>query len=119
MMITPDVNTGRMNQFLAGLSGMLADDEHAVLVMDNAGWHVARTLEVPANLTLWPLPPYSPELNSIEQLWHWLRSHHLSNRVYEDYDDLMRQTHRAWLTLDPATLRTVCACPWLKRAVQA
>lgn len=117
-MITPTVNTSLMNQFLAGLSGMLAADEHAVLVLDNAGWHVANALRVPSNITLLLLPPYSPELNPVERLWAWLRSHQLSNRVYADYTDLLNQTDRAWLTLDKPTLQSVCNCPWIERAIQ-
>lgn len=117
-MITPTVNTSLMNQFLAGLSGMLAADEHAVLVLDNAGWHVANALRVPSNITLLLLPPYSPELNPVERLWAWLRSHQLSNRVYTDYTDLLNQTDRAWLTLDKPTLQSVCNCPWIERAIQ-
>ena len=117
-MITPTVNTGLMNRFLAGLSGMLAADEHAVLVLDNAGWHVANALRVPSNITLLLLPPYAPELNPVERLWAWLRSHHLSNRIYADYADLLNQTDRAWLTLDKPTLQSVCNCPWLERAIQ-
>ena len=118
-MITPTVDTALMQQFLAGLAGTLAPDEHAVLVLDQAGWHVAKALEVPANLTLLFLPPYSPELNPAERLWAWLRSHQLSNRVYADYADLLRETDRAWLTLDEATIRSVCACPWIERAIQS
>lgn len=117
-MITPTVNTGLMNTFLAGLSSTLAPDEHAVLVLDNAGWHVARALNVPNNVSLLHLPPYSPELNPAERLWAWLRSHHLANRVYADYDDLLRQTDRAWLTLDPQTIKSICGCPWIERANQ-
>lgn len=117
-MITPTVNTSLMNQFLAGLGGMLAADEHAVLVLDNAGWHVARALRVPSNITLLLLPPYSPELNPIERLWAWLRSHQLSNRIYADYTDLLNQIDRAWLTLDKPTLQSVCNCPWIERAIQ-
>ena len=118
-MITPTVNTGLMNRFLAGLSGTLAPDEHAVLVLDNAGWHVGKAVNVPPNVTLLFLPPYSPELNPVERLWAWLRSHCLSNRVYADYDELLRETDRAWLTLDEPTIRSVCACPWIERAVQS
>jgi hypothetical protein len=118
-MITPTVNTTLMNTFLAGLSGTLAPDEHAVLVLDNAGWHVAKALAVPVNITLLFLPAYSPELNPAEQLWAWLRSHHLANRVYADYDELLRETDRAWLTLDEPTIRSVCACPWIERAIQS
>lgn len=66
--ITPTVNTDLMNTFLAGLTGTLTYDEHAVLVVDNAGWHVAKALRVPDNVTLWSLPPSSPELNPVERL---------------------------------------------------
>jgi transposase len=118
-MITPTVDTALMRQFLAGLSATLAPDEHAVLVLDQAGWHVAKALEVPANLTLLFLPPYSPELNPAERLWAWLRSHQLANRVYADYQELLSATDRAWLTLDADTIKTVCACPWIERALQA
>jgi transposase len=118
-MITPTVDTGLMSQFLAGLGGMLKEDEHAVLAMDNAGWHVAKTLKVPENVTLLFLPPYSPELNPVERLWAYLRSHQLSNRVYQDYDELLKATDRAWLTLDETTLKSVCGCPWIERALQS
>lgn len=117
-MITPTVNTELMNTFLAGLSATLADDEHAALVLDNAGWHVAKALRVPDNLTLLHLPAYSPELNPVERLWAFLRSHYLANRVYQHYDELLRETDRAWLRLDEATIKTVCACPWIERAIQ-
>lgn len=117
-MITPTVNTELMNTFLTGLCGTLAPDEHAVLVLDNAGWHVAKALRLPDNLTLLHLPAYSPELNPVERLWAWLRSHQLANRVYADYDELLRETDRAWMTLDEATIRSVCACPWIERAIQ-
>ena len=69
--------------------------------------------------TLLPLPAYSPELNPAERLWLWLRSHQLSNRIYEDYDDLLRETDHAWLTLDAETIKSICACPWIERAIQA
>ncbi len=56
-MITPTVNTDLMNRLLAGVSGMLAADEHAVMPLDNAGWHVSGSLKVPENITLLFLPP--------------------------------------------------------------
>lgn len=113
------VNTDLMNQFLARLSGELAADEHAVLVLDNAGWHVARALRIPGNITLLPLPAYSPELNPAERLGLWLRSHQLLNRTYEDHDELLLETDRAWLTLDAETIKSICVCHWIERAIQA
>jgi hypothetical protein len=49
-----------------------------------AGFHIAKALRVPENITLGQLPPYSPELNPIENLWHYLKSHFWSNRAYTD-----------------------------------
>ena len=118
-MTTPTVNTALMNTFLAGLSGTLAPDEHAVPVLDNAGRHVARALHVPDNITLLFLPAYAPELNPVERLWAWLRSHQLANRVYAGYDELLRETDRAWLGLSAQTLKSVCACHWIERAIQS
>ena len=71
--------------------------------------------EVPANITLSLLPPYSPELNPIERLWHWLREHQLGNRIYINYDDLFESGCRAWNTLTPERLKTVCATSWIER----
>ena len=79
---------------------------------------MAKALAVPANVTLLFLPPYSPELNPAERLWAWLRSHHLSNRVYADYQELLSATDRAWTSLDADTIKSVCACPWIERALQ-
>jgi transposase len=117
-MITPTINTDLMNQFLAGLSGTLAADEHAILTLDNAGWHVARALKVPKNISLLFLPAYSPELNPVERLWAWLRSHQLSNRLYADYPHLLDAATQAWDRLDAATIKSVCACSWIERAIQ-
>jgi transposase len=55
---------------------------HAVLVCDGAGWHQSGDrLEVPDNITLLPLPPYSPELNPMENGWDYLRGNKLSHKV--------------------------------------
>jgi transposase len=92
-------------------------DKHVVLVLDQAGWHMAKTLKIPANITLLHLPPYSPELNPIERIWGYLRSHHLSNRIYRDYNELFEQTTAAWNLLSDARLQTLTATGWLRRAV--
>ncbi len=109
----PHVNTGTMNVFLEMLGAELGLSEHAVLVMDQAGWHKSRGLRVPDNITILYLPPYSPELNPVERLWAYLRGHYLSNRAYEDYNHLLDAGAEAWQKLTPELLRTVCACPYL------
>jgi transposase len=117
-LLAPNVDTGTMNAFLAMLSAELKPAEHAVLILDGAGWHKAKALAVPDNVTCLILPPYSPELNPVENVWHHLRSHHLSNRAYADYDDLFDATGAAWRQLTPERLRSVCRCPYLERAQQ-
>ena len=118
-MITPTVDAGLMQRFVDGLSGHVKADEHAVLVLDNAGWHHAKALRWPANVTPMYLPAYSPELNPAENLWQFLRSHQLSNQVFEDYESMFRCVDAAWATLDPARLRSLCRCPWIERAIHA
>lgn len=115
-LLAPNVNTGTFNAFLKILARELRPDEQAVLILDQAGWHVSKGLKLPRGITILPLPPYSPELNPVENLWHYLRSHHLSNRTYEDYDDLLAAGTQAYRSLTPEVLKTVCACPYLKRA---
>lgn len=109
----PCVNTGTMSVFLGMLSAELEPTDHAVVIMDQAGWHKARALKVPDNITILFLPPYSPELNPIERLWAYLRGHFLSNRAYDDYDHLLDAGAEAWQRLTPQRLRSVCACSYL------
>ena len=109
----PHVNTGTMSVFLRMLAEEIGADEHAIVVMDQAGWHVSRSLKVPDSITILLLPPYSPELNPIERLWAYLRSHYLSNRAYDDYRHLLDAGADAWRELTPETLRSVCACDYL------
>ena len=114
----PQVNTGTMSVFLRMVSESLEPRDHAVLIMDQAGWHVSRRLVVPANITILLLPPYSPELNPVERLWGYLRSHYLSNRAYEGYQHLLDAGAAAWRELTPERLRTVCACPYLTHEME-
>lgn len=85
-LIAPRVNTVTMNTFLKVLAGEVDPSDFVVLILDQAGWHKSKALAVPENIVLLHLPPYSPELNPVENLWGYMRSHFLSNRAYEDYD---------------------------------
>jgi transposase len=115
-LVSPQANTGVMNAFLERFSRELPPDVHAVMVLDQAGWHTAAALQVPANVTLVHLPPKSPELNPVENLWHYLRSHHWSNRLYKTWDDLKVAAVDAWrrVCLVPDLVRSVCAAPYLR-----
>ena len=73
-------------------------------------------LQVPSNVTLISLPPYSPELNPIDNLWHHLRRHYWSNRIKADYDDLFDVAEQTWLThcLNRNLIQSICAVPYLQ-----
>jgi transposase len=115
-LIAPTVNTQYMNKHLAFISREAGAGVHVVLVLDQAGWHVAKALRVPENITLLHLPPYSPELNGSERIRGFLRSHYLSNRVYKDYDELFEAIKAAWNRLEPGRLKTLTRAAWIERA---
>jgi len=117
-LLSPQLNTKIVNLFLEQFARTLAPDEHAAMIWDGAGFHTSKQLQVPANVTILQLPPYSPELNPIENLWHYLKSHFWSNRAYADYDELETAAIDAWrkAVLDLKLMKTVCAAPYVERA---
>jgi transposase len=116
-LLAPTVNTDYMNIHLKLISEQMGEDRHAVLVLDQAGWHVAHALQVPQNITLLLLPPYSPELNPIERLWAYLKSHYLSNRTYLDYDDLFAACRDAWNQITNDDLASITHTDWITHLV--
>ena len=95
-LVLPYCDTGAMQEHLAEISQAVDPGAHAVLILDQAGWHVTPKLKVPENITLMFLPPRSPELNPVENVWQFMRDNWLSNRVFRDYDDIVDQCCRAW-----------------------
>jgi transposase len=85
-----------------------------VLVLDGAGWHGSGELVVPDNLTLLSLPPYSPELNPVENVWEFLRKNHLANRVYETYEAILDACCTAWnaLIAAPEQIASITTRTW-------
>ena len=104
-----------MNLFLEQFARELPAGVHAVLIWDGAGFHTGSDLVVPSNVSLIQLPPYSPELNPVENLWHYLRAHHWSNRPYRDYDELQEEAVRSLCAVreDTETIKTVCNAPYI------
>ena len=66
------------------------------------------------HISLLALPPYSPELNPDERIWHYPRSHWLANSVFRSLDDIIDACAMAWnrFDADPGLIRSVCAVPW-------
>jgi len=116
-LVLPVCNTAAMNLHLQDISRQVTPGAHAVVVMDRAGWHLSKSLQVPANITLMPLPPKSPELNPVENIWQWLRQNHLSNRVFKDYEDIVDKCCAAWnhLINAPWTIMSIGLRDWAHR----
>lgn len=90
------IATGAMNDHLKEVSIAVDAGAHAVLILDQAGWHTTPKLDVPDNITLLFLPPRAPELNPVENVWQFMRDNWLSNRVFADYDDIVEHCCAAW-----------------------
>jgi hypothetical protein len=114
-LVLPRVDAGLMGLFLARFAASLPPDVHAVLVLDQAGWHDPRALCIPDTLTLVSLPSYSPELNPVERVWLYLRERFLSLRALADTEAIIDACCRAWnaLVAEPGRLRSLCAYPWI------
>src|SRR5215217_7394574 len=87
---------------------------HAVIVLDQAGWHTTGKLRLPENLSLLPLPPKSPELNPVENVWQFLRQNKLSNRIFGNYEAILAAACDAWNSLlaDPARITSIGTRQW-------
>ena len=117
-LLLPGVTTTAMNAFLRQFAAGLPTDQHALMVLDGAGWHTSHDLVVPANVTLLRLPPYAPELNPVERVWLYLRERHLSHRVHAGYDAILNEVSAAWRQLTTERLQFLCCYPWIRQVTE-
>jgi transposase len=92
----PFADTHAMQKHLEEISRAVSPGACAVLLMDQAGWHTTGALEMPANVIPIFLPPRSPELNPVENIWQFMRDNWLSNRIFEDYEAIVDACCEAW-----------------------
>jgi transposase len=85
-----------MNLHLAEMATAVAPGAHAVLLVDQAGWHLSDRLIVPTNITLIPLPAKCPELNPVENIWQFVRDNWLSNRIFGSEREIVDHCCYAW-----------------------
>jgi transposase len=117
-LLLPGVSAAAMNEFLRQFAAGLPANEHALMVLDGAGWHTSHDLIVPANVTLFRLPPYAPELNPVERVWLYLRERYLSHRVHADYDAILDDVSAAWCQLTTKRLQSLCCYPWIRQVTE-
>lgn len=113
-LILPECTTGMMQLHLNEIEKNVEDGFHAIVLMDRAGWHTTEALNIPLNLTLFPLPPYSPELNPMEQVWQKIKQGSLSNRVFKNYNEIVKSCAKAWNSFcdEDGNIKSLCSRAW-------
>jgi len=116
--ITDKMNTENMASFLSEV-GKAHPDRHVVMVVDGASSHRAKALEIPDNISLIRLPPYSPELNPTEILWHELREKCCANRVFETLDAVCKEVESGLqrLASAPTEVTRLSGWPWIINSI--
>ena len=113
-LVLPSANSEMVNLHLVEIGKAVTPSHHAVPVLDGAGWHqTGGRLNVPKNITLLHVPPYSPELNLVENIWQHLRQNSLSNRVFDGYSAIVDACCNAWMALmnSPNQTRPIATRP--------
>jgi len=113
----PEVSIEAMNHHLAAIAKAVQAGAHAVITVDGAGWHqTGGRLKVPDNISLLFLPPYSPELNPVENIWQFLRQNYLAHRIFETYEDIVDACSDAWNALRaiPGKIQDIATREWAK-----
>lgn len=118
-LISPNMDTDIINIFTGQFIKEVEPNIHVVMLWDKAGFHTSGRLKMPENMTIVPLPSHSPELNPVENLWHYFRSHFWSNRAYADYDDLRLAAVDGWqkAALNPEIVKSVCRAEYTERSI--
>lgn len=116
-MLSLNINTNITNAFFEQFRKEADPNVHVVMVWNRADFHTSKDFKIPENITIVALPPYSPELNTVENLWRYLRSHYRANRSYANYDDLRYAAIDAWqnAAVDPEIIKSVCRTSYAER----
>ena len=113
-LVLPTCNSEAMQLHLDEIATKVTPGAHAIILLDQAGWHGTKMLKIPSNISLMPLPPRAPELNGQENIWQFMRQNWLSNRVFKSFDDIVDHCCYAWNTLidQPWKIMSVARRDW-------
>lgn len=111
-LILPYSNTICMNLYLEKLSQEYSSDQ-IILACDGAAWHKANGLIIPKNIRILYLPPATPEMNPIEQIWTWLRRHGFRNEVFATLEKVVDRLCDTIRSLSKSTVNSITARDWI------
>ena len=115
-LILPECHTGMMQLHLDEISKNVEEKFHAIIIIDRASWHTTEALNIPENISLLPLPAYSPELNPMEQVWQKIKGDSLTNTTFKNYDDIVERCASAWNSFcdKDGNINNLCSRSWAK-----
>ena len=111
-LVMPYCNTICMNVFLEELSKTYRDDL-IVMVCDGAAWHKAKAMKIPDNIKIIHIPPYTPEMNPIEQIWRELRTQGFRNEVFATLDKVVDRLCETINGLTPEIVTSITLRDWI------
>ena len=114
-LIMPYCNTDCMNVFLDHLS-MSYPDDIIILVCDGAAWHKAKALNVPENIRLAFIPPYTPEMNPIEQIWKEIRKRGFRNEIFQTLNKVVDRLCDTIRSISSESIKSITARDWIIKA---
>lgn len=119
-LVLPYANTACMNIFLDEAASRYSD-EYILMVMDNAAWHKSKTLVLPGNIEIFPLPAYTPELNPIEMIWDDIREKGFRNELFQTLQAVGLRLCDVLLALEaaPSRVSSITYWPWIRALLNA
>ena len=111
-LILPYCNTVCMNVFLEELSKQYPEDI-ILLCCDDAAWHKSKSLRVPENIELFYIPPYTPEMNPIEQIWKELRKLGFRNEIFATLEKGVDRLCETICRLSSTLIRSITGRNWI------
>ena len=113
-LILPRADTSCMNLFLQEVHAVYPH-EFVVVFLDQAAWHKSKALQVPSNIKLMHIPPYSPEVNPSEMVWKTSRKDFFHNRYFHSLKDVQDHLCKAlsYYTVHNEILASACGFQWI------
>lgn len=111
-LVMPYSNTDCMNVFLRELSKAY-DNDYILVVCDGAAWHKSRTLLLPENIELFYLPPATPEMNPIEQIWKEIRKRGFKNEIFPTLEKVVDRLCDTIISLTNADIASITGRRWI------
>jgi len=90
-------------------------NEYKIVVIDNAGFHSTKNINVPENVHLLRIPPYTPELNPCEQVWKYIKARY-KNLTFDSLDQVKEWLYEFVKSMDKEVIKSITSNHHYKNA---